>query len=269
LGIYREEALEHLDSPEQLDTLLQVTESRRWVGLMGLCLLILVALGWAVLGRVPVLVDGAGVILSEGGIRGVFAPAEGWLEDFKLKAGDTLQAQEVVGRVVPFEGGPSQEIRCPLTGDVTEVLLNSGSPVGPEVALFNIADNTGPLRVMLFLTPAEGLQVKAGMKVQVFPAVSGQSQYGHLLGKVDSVARYPWSSAGLERIIENRSAVEYLVQQQKILPVTVSLDMKNGEYVWSGSQGVTQNPLYSGMLSHAKIVVAEQKPISLMFGSGR
>ena len=56
MDIYRKEALQHLESPEQLDTMMQVTEPRQWVALAGLCLFLLVFVIWGTVSRVPVLV---------------------------------------------------------------------------------------------------------------------------------------------------------------------------------------------------------------------
>jgi hypothetical protein len=105
------------------------------------------------------------------------------------------------------------------------------------------------------------------MEVQIFPKVAGQSEYGHILGTVDEVAHYPWSSAGLTHLLDNPDEVSYLLGKGLVLPVTVSLKEDSNGYVWSGSKSVNQNALYSGLVLTAKIVVDEKAPISLILGS--
>ncbi|MEO1590618.1 MAG: hypothetical protein AAFU71_04915, partial [Cyanobacteria bacterium J06632_22] len=51
---FREEALERLSSPEQLDQLMQIVRPRSWLPLITLGGLIGVGLLWSILGRIPV-----------------------------------------------------------------------------------------------------------------------------------------------------------------------------------------------------------------------
>lgn len=62
--IYRKAALERLSSPEELDSLMQVTTPKGWLALLSLGCLILGALLWGFLGRIPTKVLGQGMILE-------------------------------------------------------------------------------------------------------------------------------------------------------------------------------------------------------------
>jgi HlyD family secretion protein len=267
LAKYRKEALEHLDSPEQLDTMMQVTAPRRWVALLGLCLLLLVSLGWAILGRVPILVSGRGVITSPDGVRSVYATGQGQLHTFPLKAGDTVEAGQIVATITPLEAGPPTEVHSPGSGQVAEILADVWQPVDPTVPLFKLRGDDSSLAVMLFLTPAESISVQPGMKVQVFPQIAGVSEYGHLLGEVEEVARQPWSSDGLGHLLNNPTEVSYAVQNDLLLPIKVQLQKGPDGFQWSGTKAANRGTLYSGLSCTAKIVVAEKAPISLILGS--
>lgn len=63
-SIFRKESLERLSSPERLDQLMQVVKPRDWLALGTLGLLIVLALIWSFLGRIPVTVSGRGVLIS-------------------------------------------------------------------------------------------------------------------------------------------------------------------------------------------------------------
>jgi hypothetical protein len=71
--LFRKAALARLSSPEELDQLMQVTTPKGWLALLGLVGLILVALMWGVLGHIPTIAQGQGVLLKQEGSTGLEA----------------------------------------------------------------------------------------------------------------------------------------------------------------------------------------------------
>ena len=68
--IFRQVALERLSSPEQLDQLIPITSSRGWLALAGLIAIIIAALVWSFVARLPTQVAGQGLLrggLAEAG----------------------------------------------------------------------------------------------------------------------------------------------------------------------------------------------------------
>ena len=59
-GLFRKKALEHISSPEQLDTLLEVLPRRSWLPLLVLGLAICGVLVWSVVGQIPIDVEAEG-----------------------------------------------------------------------------------------------------------------------------------------------------------------------------------------------------------------
>ena len=57
--LFRKAALERLSSPEQLDQLMQITNSKGWVALIALAAILVAALLWAIFGRIPTSVSSA------------------------------------------------------------------------------------------------------------------------------------------------------------------------------------------------------------------
>lgn len=62
-SIFRKESLERLSSPEQLDQLMQVVSPRSWLPLASLGGLVLLALAWSILGRIPITATGQGILV--------------------------------------------------------------------------------------------------------------------------------------------------------------------------------------------------------------
>jgi hypothetical protein len=62
-SIFRQESLERLSSPEQLDQLMQIVNSRSWLSLAALGSLVGLAVVWSIFGRIPIMVAGKGVLV--------------------------------------------------------------------------------------------------------------------------------------------------------------------------------------------------------------
>jgi HlyD family secretion protein len=104
--LFRQESLDRLASPEQLDQLMQVVTVRQWIPLSVLGALVGCALVWSVVGRVPVHVQGRGALvdpkiaLGSGSVTmDVAAPASGIVSAFYVRRGDVVKKGEVIGRL--------------------------------------------------------------------------------------------------------------------------------------------------------------------------
>lgn len=97
--IFRKVALERLSSPEQLDQLMQVTNPRGWLALAAFWLLIMVALGWGMLGSVPTNAFGEGILIRQGGVSDVVSAGSGQVEEVLVGVGDTIEPGQVVARI--------------------------------------------------------------------------------------------------------------------------------------------------------------------------
>lgn len=82
-SLFRQESLERLSSPEQLDQLMQIVTPKSWIPLGTLGVLVVAGLIWSVVGQIPITVSGRGLLVEEsdgsGELIGVtyFAKADG------------------------------------------------------------------------------------------------------------------------------------------------------------------------------------------------
>jgi HlyD family secretion protein len=97
--IFRKSSLERLSTPEQLDYLMQVTTPKGWYALWTLCGLLLIALGWSVVGSLPTVISGPALIMPPRGVDDVYAPASGILRELLVKEGDQVKIGDVVARL--------------------------------------------------------------------------------------------------------------------------------------------------------------------------
>ena len=97
--IFRQEVLDRLSSPEQLNLLMRVTDGKGWLALLACGLILATALVWGVFGRVPTKVTGSGILLPLGGLAGLVAVADGQLTTLEVKPGDQVTRGQVVARL--------------------------------------------------------------------------------------------------------------------------------------------------------------------------
>ena len=96
---FREEALRAHTSPDQLDQPLPLLRPSLWALLVGLVLFLGVILVWSVLGRVPVRIQGRGVLLLPEALVPVQSPSSGPLLQILVKEGQCVRAGQPLARI--------------------------------------------------------------------------------------------------------------------------------------------------------------------------
>jgi HlyD family secretion protein len=94
--IFRKKALEQLSSPERLDELMPVTSSMGWLALLALGVVLAVLLTWSIYGRIPIRVEGQGLLMRGSAVLAVTAESSGRLKDIVVQPGDVLRPGDVV-----------------------------------------------------------------------------------------------------------------------------------------------------------------------------
>jgi HlyD family secretion protein len=97
--IYRDAALEKLSSPDELDHLLKITDSKIWMFQLALAGLLILAIEWGYRGRLPSVVRGQGVIIRKGGVLNIVSAGSGVLDDVHVEVGDKIKIHQVLARI--------------------------------------------------------------------------------------------------------------------------------------------------------------------------
>ena len=95
--IFRQEALDRLSSPEQLDQMMQVVNPKHWLALATFVVLVMTTLVWAWMGRLPTTVTGRGVLIRPRKVVDFQTPASGRLQTLSVRVGDEIREGEVLG----------------------------------------------------------------------------------------------------------------------------------------------------------------------------
>ena len=97
--VFRERALEALNAPDALDQPLPLLRPGWWGVLLGLLLLAGTVLAWAIVGRLPVRIQGRGVLLRPESLVPVQSRSSGPVEQILTREGDCVQAGQAMARV--------------------------------------------------------------------------------------------------------------------------------------------------------------------------
>jgi HlyD family secretion protein len=95
--MFRQEALDRLSSPEQLDQLMQAIKPKAWISLTTMGFLVATAGVWSVYGRIPLTVTGQGVLIRPSHVVQLQSPSSGALLTLNIKPGDTVRKGDVLG----------------------------------------------------------------------------------------------------------------------------------------------------------------------------
>nr|UXE46077.1 hypothetical protein Hi04_10k_c5591_00017 [uncultured bacterium] len=100
--IFRQAVLDRLASPEQLHVLMQVTDAKGWLGLLGLSLLLVTGVVWGIIGHVPTKLEASGMLMHAGGLADVVSVGTGQITSLEVEVGDYVQkGQEVATLAQP------------------------------------------------------------------------------------------------------------------------------------------------------------------------
>lgn len=103
MGIFRQKSLDALASPEQLDQPLQLIRPAYWSLLIGLLAFSAALVAWLLLGRLPVRVEGKGILLRPGTLQSVQSESGGSILSLEAKVGDCVAKGAALATIDPVE----------------------------------------------------------------------------------------------------------------------------------------------------------------------
>ncbi|MUG95836.1 NHLP bacteriocin system secretion protein [Scytonema sp. UIC 10036] len=102
-SIFRKESLERLSSPERLDQLLQVVNPLDWLPLATLGSFIVFGLVWSVVGRIPIVVTGKGILIQPNQVITFESPIAGQLKSLHVTTGQCIEKGHILATIDPTD----------------------------------------------------------------------------------------------------------------------------------------------------------------------
>lgn len=253
--LFRKAALERLSSPEQLDQLMPVTSPQGWLGLVAVLLVLAALLVWAVLGQVPTAIHVDGVI-AEPDTTYITTIQAGVITGIHVAEGATVQRGTAIASIFQPEVGEDRLLVSFRTGQVGAVLLDVGdtvTPGEPVLRLEAVSDDVEPM-VFLYVPLTRAGRLEPGMTVQVSPDTLEQRL---IEGEIENVNTLPVTNAQVLRRTGSRSLTGALLDADvTLVEVRVRL-------------ATTDDLPPDGTPLSGRIILAERRPLEILFGGGR
>lgn len=163
----------------------------------------------------------------------------------------------------------ASQVYSPYSGRVQELRLSENTLVSAGAPILSIersGNDLSDLEAHIYVQPTDGKKIKPNMDVQVAPSMVKGEEFGFMVGKVKSVAKFPSTAAGMMRIFNNDKLVQQL--SAGAAPIAVLADLVPSAstpsgYKWSSPRG-PDTEVESGTLCSATITVRQQRPITLV-----
>ncbi|MET3839831.1 NHLP bacteriocin system secretion protein [Bradyrhizobium sp. OAE829] len=98
---FRAVALQRAASPEQLDHLVRITRPFDWMLVFAICIALVAAITWGIVGRVPTRAEGQGILISGGGrVVEASSAAAGRLATISVMVGDRVTQGQPIAEIV-------------------------------------------------------------------------------------------------------------------------------------------------------------------------
>ena len=171
------------------------------------------------------------------------------------------QVKEVETRI------DTQRILAPASGRITEIKASIGAVLGPGQPVVSI--RTGEeegLGVLIYIPPADGKRVEAGMEALVTPATVRREEYGALRGRVESVSSFPMSTEGMVAVLQNPDLAGTFSEKGPPYSGRIALEPDPSTasgFAWTSPKAADQT-LSSGTLASIEVKVEAQAPITLV-----
>lgn len=300
--LFRKEALERLNSPDRLDSLLTVTTPRGWIALTAAALLLAAALAWSVFGSVPVRIPAHCILLRPTAVTYVVSSVAGQIVDIRPAVGDEVRRGDVVARVarpdlvdrilaLEAEAAEADEpTRRAIRGEIDHLrqrldmesrivspyngrvlrrnvqLFDVVGPGSPVISIEQTGDSEPDLEAVLYVSAEERHLIAPGMDVSISPVNAPKERYGLLSADVVSVAPLPSSIDDIAALVGSRELAVQLAGEGapvEVRAVLVADRSTPSGYRWSSRQG-PPFPLVSGTVCTASITVSQRRPLGLI-----
>lgn len=272
--LFRPEALERLSSPEQLDRIVQVTSPMGWLALVTTAAMLLAVVVWGFFGRLPMTVQGPGVLLRQGGLSSVPVMVPGQLVDLLVEPGDVVARGQVLARLQPAMQFPTVarvEVLAPRAGEVTVLQASPGAFLNAGDSLLTLRAEEGDLNAILYLPADQGKRVRRGMSARVSPSTVEVEDYGYLLGRVVRVASYSSDQREMLDVLGSEELVQFFLKDGNVYqsaPIQIVVELERdlatpSGYRWSSRPGPDYG-VTAGTVCTAEVVAESQRPVDLV-----
>ena len=157
------------------------------------------------------------------------------------------------------------EIRATSDGIVTALSVQNSQIIGAGTEILKIKSLSADDMIVVFFVPlADAKKLKPGMEVRLTPSTVNEQEFGHMNGKITSVASSSASTQEMRDRLGDDLMVSGLQQQGPSLEVIVAINRDESTasgYEWSNKKGA-EISIGDGTVINANVITDSKAPIT-------
>lgn len=265
--LFRQEAVDTLNSPDRLDARLKVIAPRNWIPLVAFCVLLVAVVVWGFFGRISVCIDGRGILIRAKQVVELRATCSGRVARVLVQPGTNVYKGDVLAELEPAGDGERERgtkaITAPQDGVLLDSVLVKGWRVfeGELIGALGLYGQQKSQLCQVFLKLNEGQLARNGLRVFVVPEVARSAHLGAIEGRVVYVRPIPTDLDEVEgHLMNSRELARMLIGPDRLAEAIVELPeatrrTPDGEVV----------PVALGTLAGIQVEVDRKPPAGFIF----
>ena len=160
----------------------------------------------------------------------------------------------------------THEILAPVSGRVAEIKAGVGAVLGAGAPVLSIQPASETLEALIYVPPADGKRITAGMDVLVSPLGTRREEHGSIRGRIAEIAAFPASIGGMVAALQSTELADAFSADGPPYAGRVALDadpMTASGLEWTSPQGA-ELTVSSGTLVDVEIKIESRAPITLV-----
>ncbi len=260
---YREEAMNAISSPEQLDQYTKVIRAPAWILLTAVFLILITAFIWLFSGNISDGIKVKGTIFPQSGVTDIYSRSSGTVTSVLAKEGDFVDEGQIIAIIPDYEliaeieelkkdivqvaantdnSATKNDLGVKLEDLVGEYELNSviKSTVsgivqsivskdqtisnGDKIAtIINEDKYTNDREIIAYIPLTIAQSIKVGMEAQISPTYAPREEFGYMKGHITKVGRVPVTEEMLKKTFGEWDHQKNLLDEEGCVEVRIAI----------------------------------------------
>lgn len=260
---YREEALNAVSSPEQLDQYTKVIRAPAWILLTAVMLILITAFIWLFSGNISDGINVKGTIFPQSGVTDIYSRSSGTVTSVLAKEGEFVDAGQVLAIIPDYEliseieklkkdieqgaantkdSSTPNDLEVVLEDLIGEYELNSvikattsgivqsivpidqTVSTGNKIAtIINEDKYTNDKEIIAYIPLTIAQSIKVGMEAQISPTYAPREEFGYMKGYITKVGRVPVTEEMLKKTFGEWEHQRNLLDEEGCVEVRIAI----------------------------------------------
>jgi len=260
---YREEAINAISSPEQLDQHTKVIRAPAWILLTAMLLILITAFIWLFTGNISDGIKVKGTIFPQSGVTDIYSRSSGNVTSVLAKEGDYIDEGQIIAVIPDYvliaeieelreqiaqaaanagrntghngletvledlvaEYELNSVIKSTVSGIVQSIVSKDQTiSNGDKIAtVINEDKYTNDREIIAYVPLTIAQSIKVGMEAQISPAYAPREEYGYMKGHITKVGRVPVTEEMLKKTFGDWDHQKNLLDEDGCVEVRIAI----------------------------------------------